>query len=59
MIIENNENGDNFLNKYNYNAELEREKLRNRSNEIFVQKSQKYISKINFEKDKYFKLYVK
>jgi hypothetical protein len=58
-LIKRNENNENFLNKPSYNPLIERTRQRNKSMEIFIQKSEKYTKNHDFEKDKYYKIYVK
>ncbi len=57
-LIESNEKKINLLNISSTNHLLERTKERNKSLEIFVNKSVKYLRKYDPEKEKYFKVYV-
>ena len=54
-----NENNENFFNKPSYNHLLEKTRQRNKSMELFIQRSAKYTNNPDFEKEKYYKIYVK
>ena len=57
-LIESNENKKTLLNVCAPNPTLERTMQRNKSLELFVNRSEKYLKRNDQEKDKYFKLYV-
>jgi hypothetical protein len=58
-LIKKNEVNEYFFNKPSYNPLLEKTRQRNKSMEAFIQKSEKYTKNADFEKDKYYKIYVK
>ncbi len=57
-LIESNEKQTSLLNIASPNPLLERTKERNKSLQLFVNKSEKYLRKSDPEKEKYFKIYV-
>ena len=59
LLIKKNENNENFFNKPSYNHLLEKTRQRNKSMELFIQRSAKYTNNPDFEKEKYYKIYVK